>query len=186
MIGIDDVNTQLSESGDEAGESRRKRLSRSIVRNNVSGVYGPGVVTGIARIRVPSVRLRVLVGLSFRPNSGPPDPLNTTGWTGTLDAVVKFGEQGGFYLPSNSVIPGPAALSTTLPWSYETQTMVDQLLVTVTVPNLPGTNSPEGDLWVVAAWEPWSSAIIGDGELKGIFRQCSMDVEQAIVSTTGA
>jgi len=183
--GEDRVRTDLSADGDEAGESRRKRLSKILVRNNATGVYS--AVGATFYVRNPSARLRCIIALGFRPDSGEPSVSNVSTWNATLDAYVKHGEQGGFYLPENNVIPGPASLSTALPWSYEFASMVDRLRGDVTVPNAPGTGTVPGNLWVTAAWEPISGALIGDGELEGIFKQCQLAVEGSIVvSQTGA
>jgi hypothetical protein len=185
MTGEDRVRTDLSDDGDEGGESRRKRKSRIILRNNATGIYSG--VGGTFKVRNPSARLRCIVALGFRPDAGEPSNSNVAGWTGILQAFVKHGEQGGFYLPANSVIPGPAALSTALPWSYEFNSMVDQLRGDIQVPNAPGAGGSPGNLWVTASWEPTSAAVIGDEELRGIFKQCQLDIESSlVVSVTGA
>lgn len=183
MIGEDKGRTDLAGTEAAIQESRRKRESAIIVRNNAAGAYT--TVTTTWRAKTPSARLRVIVALGFRPDGGNPAQNNIPGFTNRLDAWTKHGDQG-FYLPSNNVVPGPAVLSTALPYSYETASMVDMLVGTVTIPNAPGTGVQPGNLWVTAAWEPISAAIIGDGELADLFKLCSLDVEKITASQTGA
>jgi len=184
MIGVDRAITTLTEHGDPTGESRRHRLSEVMVRNNASGVYTATGAT--AFIRNPSARMRLIFALGFRRDAGEPSNSDVTGWTATAQAFVKFGPDSGFYLPGNGIIPGPAALSTALPWSYETETMVDRIRIDVAVPNAPGSGAPAGNLWLMAAWEPTSGAIIGDGELADMQKQCAIEVVTGlVVSQTG-
>jgi hypothetical protein len=161
--------------------SRRLRLAAQVVRNAATGVYT--VASTRVRIRNPSGRLTFSVSLGYLAANGTP---LVGAWTATLTAFDFVGMDAGAPVPTNGIIPGPFALPTALPWTYETQTMVPWLESVVTVPNAPGTGTAPGVLWASATWEPESGAIVSDEELASIFSKCALEADLIQVSNTGA
>jgi hypothetical protein len=165
--------------------SRRLRLAAQVIRNVAAGVYTTAATR--VRIRNPSGRMMFSVSLGWLPSSGSPlDHPLVGAWTGTLTAFDYVGLDAGFPTPTNGIIPGPFALPTSLPWTYESQTLVPWLESVVTVPNGPGTGTVPGVLWAVATWEPESGAIVSDEELASIFSKCALSADLIQVSQTGA
>ena len=156
------------------GGGRRYVLTKPIARN-VAGAGAYTVRTSSFRIWHPSTRLQACATIGFRPD-GAEDAVIPAGFVATMDAWAKTDrEAGGFAIRGNSILPGPAALPTQLPWSYEAVTGVDEWRGIMTAPLGGTTLAVTGTFYLTVTWEPVGGAsVIDDDELKRLFDSCKV------------
>lgn len=158
------------------GGERRYVLTERLLRNDAgSGAYS--LRTGDFEITNPSTRLYLCMTIGFLPDTQE-DATIPAGWTLSMDAWAKTnskGTGGGRRMRGNSIIPGPFALPTQLPLSYEAVSGVDQWRGRVTVPATGTGLAVTGDLLVSCTWEPapgWDA--LADEELRKLFEACRL------------
>jgi hypothetical protein len=154
------------------GGARRFVQTVPLMRN-VAGAGSYSLLTSDFRIWIPSTRLQVCATIGFRPDSQE-DATIPAGFVATLNAWAKTDRQaGGFAVRGNGILPGPLALSTVLPWTYEAVTGVDEWRGTITAP--AGTTGLEvtGTFYLTVSWEPTGGAsVVDDDELRRMFDSC--------------
>lgn len=157
------------------GGSRRYVQTERILRNE-AGSTAYGARTSTFRVRHPSTRLHGIIWVAFLPDVGEDATIPAT-WAVSLDAWGRTGSEryGARLHRGNSIIPGPFALPTTLPMSYEAVTAVDEWRGLVTIPAAGSGLATAGDLVVTAAWEPAPGATdISQQELEKLFQSCKV------------
>jgi len=160
------------------GGPRRKTKSVILVRNNQNGSYALPLNGNSAAsfiVRNPSVRLVCMVAVTFAPDTSDdfafPQGGGSAGgvWFLTLDAWIRISrEEGGRVTRANNIVTNQP-----LPWAInEPSQGLDELRGIVTPPltNTGGTNTPPGNLYVTATWEPApGESDIPDAELQQMF-----------------
>jgi len=158
------------------GGSRRFVDSVALMRNE-AGSSNYTNRTSRFEIWHPSVRLHTAATIGFLPDTQE-DATIPAGFTATMDAWARTSRIGigqGRQIRGNGIIPGPFALPSTLPWTYESVTGVDKWIGTLTAP-AGGTGLATSGWFVLnVIWEPAPGATdISQAELERIFQSCKI------------
>lgn len=157
------------------GGARRYVESITLLRN----IAGTGSYTNLSaqfEIWHPSTRLMACATFGFLPDTGE-DVVIPAGWVLSMDAWGKTSRSGqgqGRRIRGNNIIPGPFALPTQLPLSYEAITGVDQWRGSVSVPDTGTGLQTTGYLMLTVTWEPAAGTQIPDVELERLFQTCKV------------
>jgi hypothetical protein len=168
------VGTPPTHNPAQGGEDRYVQ-TLPLFRNLASGsTYA--VASAEFEIWIPSARLLTIVNIGFLPDTAE-DATIPAGWDATIDVWAKTENPGMFSgrrFRGNSVVPGPFALPTALPYSYEAVTGVDQWRGRATVP-AAGTNlAVDGYLVASVSWEPAVGTNYSPEQLRRIFNACKL------------
>lgn len=154
---------------------QRRYVQTVPLMRNVAGSANYSALTSPFRIWHPSVRLHGAATIGFRPDAAE-DAAIPAGFVATLDAWAKTDRQlGGFPIRGNGIIPGPFALSTALPWTYEAVTGVDEWRGIMTAPAGGTGLAVTGTFYLTVTWEPVGGASsVPDAELQRLFDSCKV------------
>jgi hypothetical protein len=162
------------------GGRRRLTYSQTLVTNSGSALYTD--LEARFQLDIPSCRLHTKVSVGYRPFNAEETPFAQSGplaWLWRLDEWART--ERGLLVPGNNIFASRA-----VPSSWEAITLSDQWRGIVTVPADDTELALDGDLLVVATWEPAAGADIDDRELAQLFQACHLRVTKALQVSTGA
>lgn len=158
------------------GGERRYVDDAIAVQNFATGVYT--IVTGDARVIVPSARLSFGFALGFNPDNAE-DATIAAGWTATANAWKR--SKSGVLVRTSNIFTNLA-----MPFTWESPgTIADEVRIAIAAPNAPGTGTVPGKWILIGSWEP--NQPIELEELTRIFQLCRVAVPGGLItSNTGA
>jgi len=153
----------------------KRRFTKSDIVINNSGTVGTNP-TAFCRATNPSARLMIGLAWGFQPFTAEDTVAGLAAWTVQIDGWKRL--ESGLLVRVNTV-----QMPTSLPFSFDTVSSIDEFRSTVTVPSANASGVTAGYLWFTATWEPApGEGNMPDDDLRQLFNACQIAVQATQVN----